>query len=132
MEQAVVIRANRAQEYVVLAVIAGATIGLVVDTGFTHASGEVSVSLDHGYFQTVRGRLSRIQDYTIQSIGGRSEVVEGGVGVVSLPGLPASGIVTHIVDAGANLLGVSYFHRLPNHALEWDFERRTMTISERG
>lgn len=104
---------------------------LVVDTGFTDDRGAVSVSLDQSSFGTVRQHLTEMQEIRIQGIGIRADFVASGVGSVSLPGLPESEIDTQIVAAGANLLGVCYFHRLPNHRLEWDFERRTMTISER-
>ncbi len=131
MAQNIVLVANRDGEYRVRASVAGLALDLVVDTGFTHAQCRVRVGLDVNNFGAVRARLSDLGRSEIETFG-ISALVSSGTGDVQLEGLPASTVTTRILDAGDNVLGVCYFHRLPNHRLEWDFERRTMTISERG
>lgn len=54
-----------------------------------------------------------------------------GVGAIELAGLDESEMDTRIVESGANLLGVCYFHRLQGFQLTWDFSARTMTIVRR-
>lgn len=54
-----------------------------------------------------------------------------GVADVSIDGLDESEIETHVARLQANLLGVCYFHRLPDFELHWDFAARTMLIRHR-
>ncbi|HLC29639.1 MAG TPA: hypothetical protein VJM51_02525 [Dehalococcoidia bacterium] len=52
--------------------------------------------------------------------------------MVALVGLEGSEVETRIVNAGANLLGVCYFHRLPEFSILWDMANRTMSIGRMG
>lgn len=54
-----------------------------------------------------------------------------GVGKVELIGLDNSEMDTRIVESGANLLGVGYFHGLQGFLVTWDLAARTMTITRR-
>lgn len=128
---AIIVRVNRNQEYVVQATVGGAPFDLVLDTGFTDERGGVCVSLDGHAYRSVRGRLSELQDIRVQSIGGRVDFFECGVSEVALQGLTVLVARAQIVKAGANLLGVCFFHHLPGYGLDWDFSARTMTIARR-
>ncbi len=59
-------------------------------------------------------------------------MVESGIGRVALVGLDGSELETRIVNAGANLLGVCYFHRLPEFDVLWNLAGRTLRIVRIG
>ena len=132
MADALVIPGDSNHEYHVRATVMGFELDLLVDTGFTHDGCLIGVALDEASYRGVRSRLRNFVDVSLRSLGPASRFAESGIGVVALVGLEGSEVETRIVNAGANLLGVCYFHRLPEFSILWDMANRTMSIGRMG
>ena len=125
------VSANSRHEYLVRAIVAGYPIDLLLDTGFTSPGCATGVGLDTASFRRVRQQLQQPTRVLVDGFQGPQVPAQGGLGIVELLGLDGSRLETLIINVGANLLGVCYFHRLSGFRVVWDLAARTMSI-ERG
>ena len=129
MADTLTIHADSNHEYRIRATVAGYEVDLLLDTGFTNDECLMGVSLDEASYRTVESRLHDFADVAVHSVDPEPRVVESGICVVELAGLDDSQVETRILNAGENLLGVCYFHRLTDFTVSWDLAGRTMHIA---
>gem|GEM_PF-3275393 len=132
MADALAIRADDRQEYHLRATVESYETDLLIDSGFTQAGCQTGVALDEATFLVVRSRLRNLTKVEVRSLQEEPQMVESGIGRVALVGLDGSELETRIVNAGANLLGVCYFHRLPEFDVLWNLAGRTLRIVRIG
>lgn len=112
--------------------VEGRQVPLLIDSGLTHEDGLVGVSLDETNFRAIRSRLRDIRAMEVTSRSGVSGVTESGLARVSIIGLDDSEVETRVVSGGANLLGVSYLHRLTEFSVFWDLSGQLIIITRTG
>lgn len=127
------IRHNDQNEYRVQIRVEGYIFDVLIDTGLTNPDCLVGVGLDNESYHAVRPYLRYLHDIAMEGVGGREpDWVLGGLGRVRIEGLDGSEVETYVAEAGDNLLGVCYFHRLPGYELIWDLEAGEITIRKKG
>jgi len=125
----VIIRANASNEYRVIVEIAGRQFEVLIDTGFTDPSSQVGLGLDNNSYQDISADLQDSLGVGIYPVGATTPVqVQSGITAVSIFGLDDSQVLTRVVNAGENVLGVCFFHQLTDFEVLWDLAQRTLTI----
>lgn len=102
-----------------------------IDTGMTRTNCEIGLSLTPFDFDRV-GLASQprlVERYGAE--GGAVINVRVAIGRIGIDGLDGSDIETRIARLNSNLLGVCFFHRIPEFEMHWDFASRAMTIRRR-
>ena len=126
------IRKTNRNEYRVQIRVEGHVLNALIDTGTTNPDCTIGVGLDTVNYRAVSPYLRDFQTIAMEGVGSHgSDRVLGGMGRVSIEGLDDSEVETYVAEAGDNLLGVCYFHRLPGYELIWDLEAGEMTIRKK-
>ena len=128
-----IVRADPNNEYRLSIIVDGHEIETILDTGFTHPRCFVGLALDESNFRAIRPGLREIRHAGFH-VPGSLDLIEGesGLASVSIVGLDGSQVLTRVVNAGENILGVCYFHQLVDFEVLWDLGRREMSIRRRG
>ncbi|MSQ14605.1 MAG: hypothetical protein EXR50_01900 [Dehalococcoidia bacterium] len=125
----VTILANASNEYRVIVEIAERQFEVVIDTGFTNPLCQVGLALDNNSYQAVQTELHDLLEAELYPVGEPTPVrVDSGIGVVNIFGLDNSEVLTRVVNAGENILGVCYFHGLADFEVSWNLAEKAMTI----
>lgn len=129
MSDSLTLQGDHRHEYHLRATVNGHEVDLILDSGFTDVACQVGVALDAANYGAIRRGLHHVADIPLRSLDAVSRPAESGIATVTLVGLDGSEIETRIVNAGENLLGVCYLHRLSGFTVSWDLASRTMRIS---
>jgi len=119
-------------EYWVTVQVNGFQLKAQIDTGMTQPSCVVGLGLRADDFERLALMLPPAG--SVQQLTGTPLPVSVPMlsGRVSIEGLDNTEIETNIARLSDNLLGVCYFHHLPEFELYWDFAARAMTIRRKS
>ena len=132
MADHLLIRRSEDHRYFVSVMVAGYHVEAEIDTAFTQPACNVGLGLERGIYGGIRGRLTNLARMTQYLAGEQPEMIECGLATVSIVRLDDSEIETRVADAGSNLLGTCYFHRLSGYEVVWDLEAGEMTIQKKA
>ena len=125
----VTIRANASNEYRAIVEVLERQFEVIIDTGFTNPLCQVGLGLDNDSYQSIQRELQDLLQVGFYPVGEPTPVrVDSGIAAVSILGLDDSHVLTRIDNAGENVLGVCYFHRLTGFEVSWDLTDKTMVI----